>query len=246
MRPMPPSPSLADYARTTRVLLTDLTPFFARLAVAPLLPLAGTNTAEGLARTQRAFGRTLRRLGITLEVRRVERVPSSGGLVLMWNQETHLDHLILAASAPRPFFSIYNNAVARTPLYGAHMRASGHVHVDRRDPAQWQAAIAGAAARVRAGECVLVSPEGTRSRDGQLLPLKRGALQLAVAAAAPIVCVTVIGGHARLPLGSAVVRSGPVRVVFSAPLAPEADPEALRERLQATFEATKQTHALSG
>ena len=81
MRPMPPSPSLADYARTTRVLLTDLTPFFARLAVAPLLPLAGTNTAEGLARTQRAFGRTLRRLRrrAARHVRRIPSHPRAGG-----------------------------------------------------------------------------------------------------------------------------------------------------------------------
>ena len=92
------------------------------------------------------------------------------------------------------------------------------VHVDRNDEAQWRASIARAATRVRDGECVLVSPEGTRSWDGRLLPMKRGALQLAAASERLIVCVTVIGGHARLPRGSAIVRAGPLRVVFAEPI----------------------------
>jgi 1-acyl-sn-glycerol-3-phosphate acyltransferase len=119
------------------------------------------------------------------------------------------------------------------------MRRSGHFHVDRTDEAQWRASVARAAEAVRAGACVLVSPEGTRSRDGRLLPMKRGAFLLAAAAQRPVVCVTVVGGHDRLPRGSPVVRAGPLRVVFSEPIAtaghPEDDTTALQERVVATF-----------
>jgi 1-acyl-sn-glycerol-3-phosphate acyltransferase len=186
----------------------------------------------------------LHHLGVELEVLFPERALSGGGLVLMWNQESHLDHLVLASAIPRPFFSLYNNEIARFPLYGAHMRATGHVHVDRNDESQWRPAIARAAARVQGGECVLVSPEGTRSWDGRLLPMKRGAFILAAASGRPIVCVTVVGGHARLPRGSAVVRGGPVRVVFAEPVAPDSDEAALAGRVTATFERVKADHAL--
>ena len=124
------------------------------------------------------------------------------------------------------------------------MRDTGHVHVDRNDEAQWRPAIARAAERVRLGECVLVSPEGTRSRDGRLLPMKRGAFILAAASGRPIVCVTVIGGHARLPRGSAVVRAGAMRVVFSEPIAGDAAEGVLAERVADTFERLKKEHAL--
>jgi 1-acyl-sn-glycerol-3-phosphate acyltransferase len=157
----------------------------------------------------------------------------------MWNQESHLDHLVLALAVPRPFFSLYNNAVASTPLYGAYLRKHGHVHVDRHNEAQWRPAIASAAARVSAGECVLVSPEGTRSSDGQLLPMKRGAFLLARQACRPLICVTLVGGHERLPRGAMVVRPGPLHVEFSEPLAPNDTKGDLEQRVVETFMAAK-------
>ena len=86
---------------------------------------------------------------------------------------------------------------------------------------------------------VLVSPEGTRSWDTRLLPMKRGAMSLAIEAARPTVCVTVIGGHARLPRGSAVVRAGTMSVVFSDPIAPGDDPADLAARVAETFTRLK-------
>jgi 1-acyl-sn-glycerol-3-phosphate acyltransferase len=160
----------------------------------------------------------------------------------MWNQTSHLDHLALAAAMPRTFHTLYNNAVAKTPLYGSYLRRSGHFHVDRGDEAQWRRSVAEAARRVREGACVLVSPEGTRSWDGRLLPMKRGAFLLALAAGRPIVCVTVAGGVARLPRGAAAVRPGLMKIDFSAPIAVRDDSpeegERLKRAVAGTFEAT--------
>jgi len=240
----PPLPRARDVLRTIRALATDIVPHLGRMAVRPVGAMPTTCTPEGLALIRRACAAALRRLGVAVEVRFPERVVGAGGLVLMWNQESHLDHLVLSSAIPRPFFSLYNNEIARFPFYGAQMRATGHVHVDRNDEAQWRPSIAAAAARVRAGECALVSPEGTRSWDGRLLPMKRGAFILAAAAGQPIVCVTVIGGHARLPRGSPVVRAGPLRVVFAEPIPNDGSEGDLAERVAATFETTKRQYAL--
>jgi len=240
----PPRPAATDVARTLRAVATDVLPHIARLAIHRVGSLPTTCTPEGLAAVRGAFAPTLRRLGVDLEVLFAERVLTGGGLVMMWNQESHLDHLVLASAIPRPFFSLYNNEIARFPFYGAHMRATGHVHVDRNDEAQWRPSIARAAERVEQGECVLVSPEGTRSWDGRLLPMKRGALILAAASRRPIVCVTVIGGHARLPRGSAVVRAGKIRVVFGEPIDNGGDEGALGEQVAARFEEIKGAYAI--
>lgn len=235
----PPRPSPADLARTLRGLVLDIAPALARLARQGR-DARSTTTEVGLAEARVAFERALVHLGVQLTVERAGALPRQGGLVMMWNQESHLDHLVLAAAIPRPFFSLYNNAIARFPVYGGHMRATGHVHVDRGDEAQWRPAIAEAARRVREGEAVLVSPEGTRSWDTRLLPMKRGAMALAVASGRPTVCVTVLGGHARLPRGSPVVRSGPIRVVFSDPIPPADDPDALALDVARTFTRIKE------
>ncbi len=231
-------------ARSLAAIVTDIVPYLAKLAIVSVWPQPSTTTAEGLRRVSASFSRTLHRLGIEVEVLECSRVPSEGGIVFMWNQESHLEHLVLAAAIPRPFFSLYNNEVARVPFYGAHMRRTGHAHVDRNDETQWRASIESAAARVHAGECVLVSPEGTRSRDGNLLPMKRGAFILAKRAMRPIVCVTVIGSHARMPRGSAIVRGGPIRVVFSQAISSDADDDRLRTRVRDTFIRIKAEYAL--
>jgi 1-acyl-sn-glycerol-3-phosphate acyltransferase len=235
-------------ARTLVVGTSFAVPFFARLAVHRLVAAPSTGTPEGLETIRASFRRTLRRFGVELEVLHAERVPASGGLLFMWNQESHLDHLVLAAAIPRPFLSLYNNAVARVPFYGAHMRATGHFHVDRSDEAQWRASIARSAAFIRDGGCVLVSPEGTRSRHGVLLPMKRGAFLLASAAARPLGCLTVVGGQMRQPRGPAVVRPGPLRVGFSEPI-PTADRStadvSLEEAVASTFERDKARFAVA-
>ena len=79
--------------------------------------------------------------------------------------------------------------------------------------------------------------------------MKRGAFILAVKSEQPIVCVTVIGGHERLPRGSAVVRGGPMRVVLGEPIAvaghSEDRLEPLKEQVARTFRDTKTRHALA-
>ncbi len=239
----PPRPAVADVVRTARVLLTDVASHFVRLARDRSGALLTTRSEEGLSRIRDSFGATLVRFGIDLEVIHRERVPPEGGLVFMWNQESHLDHLALPVAVPRPFFSLFNNELARVPFYGPYLREAGHVHVDRTDETRWRRSVAQAATRAREGECVLVSPEGTRSWDGRLLPMKRGALELAVLSGCPVVCVTVIGGHARLPRGSPVVRAGRMRVVLGAPLIPVGH-DKLAAEVAATFERTKLEFAL--
>jgi 1-acyl-sn-glycerol-3-phosphate acyltransferase len=230
----PPPPRLADALRTGATALRLLAPL-AKVIAQPRRALAVTSTTEaGLAMIRNACLATLARLGVTLEVRDADNVVT-GGLVIMWNQTSHLDHLVLPAAIPRPFHSLYNNELRATPLYGRYLEKSGHFWVDRTDEAQWRAHVGEAADRVRAGACVLVSPEGTRSWDGRLLPMKRGAFLLARQSGRPIVCATVIGAHDRLPRGCTVVRAGPVRVVFSAPI-PTDDHAPLEAQVAATFE----------
>lgn len=232
----PPRPHLFDAVRTGVALAGFLLPI-ARVMTRRRPGVQVPSTANaGLVDIAANCRAALARLHVSLAVERAEQVPRDGGLIFMWNQTSHLDHLLLPAAIPCPFHSLYNNELRKTPLYGAYLEAGGHFWVDRTNEAQWRAQIAAAAERIRAGACILVSPEGTRSWDGRLLPMKRGAFLLARTSGRPIVCVTVIGARACLPRGSSVVRPGAVRVVFSNPIA--SDQPELEARVVATFEET--------
>ncbi len=235
----PPRPPWSARARTALVVGTGAPKVVVDFLLDSIRPVPSTTTLEGLVAVRRFSLKILGWLGVELEVRGQDRVPRDGGVLFMWNQESHLDHLLLGASVPRPFASLYNNEVAKTPLYGDWFRRNGHFHVDRRDEEQWRESVARAGAAIRGGKCVVVSPEGTRSWDAHLLPMKRGAFMLARAAERPIVCVTFVGAHACLPRGSASVRPGKVVAELSAPIEVRADDETLEQKVVDTFEATK-------
>jgi len=195
------------------------------------VPSHTTTTPEGLAIVQERCAALLDRVGITLDVLHADRVPARGGLVFMWNQTSHLDHVLLPVAIPRPFHTTYNNEVRRFPIYGRYLAASDHFWLDRNDEAQWRPQLARAADRIRDGACVLVSPEGTRSADGRLLPMKRGAFILARAAERPIVCITLRGARDCMPRGKLGIRPGHVTAELSHPIpidTPELEAEVVR------------------
>jgi len=73
------------------------------------------------------------------------------------------------------------------------------------------------------GVPLLVFPEGTRSKTGEMGHFKQGAAALAIAADVPIVPVALVGAGIAHPRGSSWPKPGrlPVGVVFSEPMRPE-------------------------
>lgn len=205
----------------------------------------GRPEQEAYDALRRVAWRTLRVLGIRLEVL---GEPPGHGVVLMWNQESHLDHLLLPAAIPRPVRTLYNVELGRFPVYGEYLRRTGNYLVDRFDEAQWRASIARAASDVASGRVtLLLSPEGTRSWDGELLSMKRGGFLIAVRAQAPIVPIVLVGGHRRLPRTSALVRPGAARAVFARPIptagATDDDIPALMDAVRRSFSEAKARYA---
>ena len=68
------------------------------------------------------------------------------------------------------------------------------------------------------GISVLFFPEGGRSPDGRLQEFKDGAAYIAIKAQAPLVPIALIGTREILAYGSAVFRSGRVRLRIGDPI----------------------------
>ncbi|HET7433068.1 MAG TPA: lysophospholipid acyltransferase family protein [Nocardioides sp.] len=122
-----------------------------------------------------------------------EHVPETGGCILVFNHLSHLDPLLAA-------HYVYDHG--RLPRYLAKsglfknkglayfLTAAGQIPVERLSR-NAVGAFDAAVAAVRNGECVVVYPEGTLTRDPGLWPMKgkSGAARIALETGCPVIPV---------------------------------------------------------
>lgn len=158
--------------------------------------------------------------GVRVVVHGLDRVPR-GASIVMANHSSNLDPPVLIPLLPGRVVMYLKESLMRIPVLGYALRLAGDIPV-RRDGTV-ESAMASSAAALRAleqGSCLVIFPEGTRSRDGSLLPFKKGPFFVAMESGAPVVPVSIVGATRMLPKGSLNLKSGTVSVTFHAPLHP--------------------------
>jgi 1-acyl-sn-glycerol-3-phosphate acyltransferase len=132
--------------------------------------------------------------------------PAEGGaFVVVANHQSILDILLLS-HMPREMKWIAKEELFRVPWIGWMLRMSGDIAIRRGARESGLEALDTARAHLARGVPVMIFAEGTRSRDGRLLPFKSGAFRLAIEAGVPVLPVAVNGTGAGMPKGSPWVR----------------------------------------
>jgi len=171
-----------------------------------------------------AYGRWMMRvgrriLGIEIEVRGLDRLDPATPCIFMSNHLSFLDGPLLMTILDRPARVIVKRFVFRIPVLGLGMRFSGYVPFDKEGHGAGKVSIARAACLIRENRySFLIFPEGTRSRDGNIQPFRRGGFFLALACGAPIVPVTIRGTYELMPRGKRIIRKGFVQIAFHEPV----------------------------
>ena len=97
----------------------------------------------------------------------------------------------------------------------------GVIPVDRSNSQLAVESARQATENLKRGKSYVVYPEGTRSRDGRLLPFKKGAFMMAIDAGVPIVPVTVSGASRIMPKGQIKVHPSTVQLTVHEPISTE-------------------------
>jgi 1-acyl-sn-glycerol-3-phosphate acyltransferase len=138
--------------------------------------------------------------------------------VFMANHVSAIDIWALFYALPVRVRMIAKKQLASIPIFGWAMWCGRFIFVDRANAAAARRSIEEAGRRIRSGDCVLLFPEGTRSRDGKLGAFKKGGFHLAITAGVPIVPMAVLGARELMPAGSLLVRPGHVHVIIGEPV----------------------------
>jgi 1-acyl-sn-glycerol-3-phosphate acyltransferase len=192
--------------------------------VAPTLAeaMVGRGGRANQDRRLRAFGkRIVERARIRLTVEGADRVPLDRAFVYMSNHQSHIDIPVLYATVPSPTLRmVAKTELFRVPLFGRAMRVGDMIEVDRSDRRRAVESLQRAAALIADGVSVWIAPEGSRSRTGELAPLKKGGFYLARDTGTPIVPVALSGTYDVLPPDTtSMALDVPVHVLFGTPIA---------------------------
>lgn len=128
-----------------------------------------------------------------------EHLPAAGGFIVVANHLSHADPLPVAdfldANGRVPRF-LGKAELFDVPVLGPLLRSAGQIPVHR-ETQKAGAALASAVEAVRRGECVVVYPEGTLTRDDSLWPMtgKTGAARIWWETGCPVVPVAQWGSH---------------------------------------------------
>jgi 1-acyl-sn-glycerol-3-phosphate acyltransferase len=179
--------------------------------------------------------------GVRVDAEGLGRLDPAQPYVVMANHQSVFDTAALVATLPMSFRFVAKRELAWIPFFGWALAAGGHVIIDRADRASSVKSLERAAARIRTGTNVVIFPEGTRSRSGELGEFKSGGFHLALAAQVPILPVTVSGSSRITPPRSLRIESGRIHVRYGEPI-PTAglgvdDRQELKERVRKAITA---------
>ena len=156
--------------------------------------------------------------GVKIEIIGAENIVFGKPHIIMANHQSDFDILICMAGIPMDFIWTAKKELFRIPVFGKAMRMSGFVEIDRHDHEKAIKNLDQAAEKLRAGISVAAFPEGTRSRDGRLLPFKQGMFYLAIQTGIPIVPISIIGSGKIMSKKSWQVNRGEIIMVIDKPV----------------------------
>jgi 1-acyl-sn-glycerol-3-phosphate acyltransferase len=157
--------------------------------------------------------------GVKVDRRGLEKLDRSQTYIFMSNHISALDIPIIQASLPLRTAFMAKRELFFIPFFGWGMAVSGHISVNRQNPVKARRSMERAATTLKTGRnSLIVFPEGTRSRTGELGPFKLGVFSIAIEAGVPIVPIALQGTHEILPRGSYYIKPLPVRLSVGVPV----------------------------
>lgn len=119
------------------------------------------------------------------------RVPAEGPVILAGNHASFLDPPMIGAAVLRPINYLARESLFRFPIFGWYLKALNSVPVDR--DGQGAKGLKIILDRLTKGGGIILFPEGTRTRSGELQPARSGVGLTVIKSDAPVVPVRVFG-----------------------------------------------------
>ena len=155
--------------------------------------------------------------GVRVRVEGLDRLVPGTTYIFVSNHQSIYDIPVIFWWLPYQLRIIAKESLGAFPFIGWHLRRSGHLLVDRRNPdragilKRWRGLVVN-------GLSLIIFPEGTRSADGRVARFKAGSFMLAIEAGLPVVPLSIVGTRFVMRKGRLAVAPGDVTLSIHAPI----------------------------
>lgn len=150
-----------------------------------------------------------------------EHLIPNESVLFVCNHQGNFDIPLLMAYIKKPIGFISKVEVKKLPVISDWMEILPCVFMDRNDRRQAVKAIKEGANLLSSGHSLVIFPEGTRSKGGDIAPFKSGSFRLATKSGVPIVPVTMNGSYKLFEEKGNLFHPGDVSITFHDPIRSE-------------------------
>ena len=157
--------------------------------------------------------------GARVKVKGLEKLVPGTNYIFMMNHTSALDVLIPLTFLPGVVVYMAKKELFGIPLFGWALYAAGSIPVNRANRSQARASVDKAAYLIKKrAVSIIFYPEGTRSRDGNLLPFKGGGFYLAIASKLAVAPVVIQGADKVMPPKTLSLTPGEINITIQEPI----------------------------
>ncbi|HEY8751376.1 MAG TPA: lysophospholipid acyltransferase family protein [Tepidisphaeraceae bacterium] len=162
------------------------------------------------------FCRVVTTLLFDLKVYGSHRFPREGGVLLVSNHQSYLDPLLLGVRLPRTLSYMAKASLFKIAPFAWFIRSLGAFPV-RQGEGDIRA-LKEAIERAQDGHALMIFPEGSRTENGELLPIEPGIALVIRKAKVPVVPAVIDGSSDAWPHGRKFFRAKPIRILYGKPM----------------------------
>ena len=154
---------------------------------------------------------------LSVTITGLENIPAKGAAIVVPNHTSFLDSVILGFFTRRDIWYMAKNSEYRHSFMKWFLRHAGAFPVRRYTIDVL--AIRNAIRVVGHGHILGIFPEGERTWDGEMLPLRTGTIRLILALDTPVIPVGISGAYSLMPRWTSSIKLSPIKIAIGKPIA---------------------------
>jgi len=157
--------------------------------------------------------------GAEIQVQGLENINKNETYIYIANHTNLLDIPVLIKAIPDNIHFMYRESLQKVPMLGFALKNSPFIPIVRENVKNSMEGINKSVKSLKNSGSVIIFPEGSRSKTGELAPFKRGAFMIASKAEKKIIPITIVGIEKILPADNQLrLTKGIVKVIINKPI----------------------------